>query len=108
MLVTQHKVKDCKMVDFILCAEATADGDYAFKVDTKETFDALVAMETASINEAEFWGGMRYDVAADDAEPLDDPDGAPEVTAEKLKESEKYTDLEARYRWLMGEEVIEE
>jgi hypothetical protein len=95
------------MVELFLCSVPTANGDLAFKVDSKETYDAFDALECQAISEADFWGGMQFNVSPNSTSWSDnlEPEYAQEITAEKLKESEKYYDLEQRYHWLMGEDV---
>jgi hypothetical protein len=105
--------KDTK---FFLCVEPTSDGDIAFLVDSKETFDRLVQMERDSINEADYWGEMLFDVDPNDKDRFwineDDvenaeavgPITAEQVKKELLKLNNKKNNLEMIYRNLMDGE----
>jgi len=98
-----------------LCSEPTADGDYAFRVDSMATFDRLVEMERNSIDEADHWGGMRFSVSENDPDIMWDEgvdfENTPIIDAEMIdevmvgyvepKDEEYDEDLENRYRSLM-------
>jgi hypothetical protein len=47
------------MAQSILVAMATADGDWAFTVDSTATLNALKVLEQAGADEAEYWGGWK-------------------------------------------------
>ncbi len=49
-----------------MCAEKTADGDFWFAVDSKETFNIVVGLSENGTDEASYWGGIEFDVEYDE------------------------------------------
>jgi len=60
------KVSVKKPKQGILCIEPTADGDTYFMVDSKATFDQVTYLEDGSFNEADHWGGFKFNAIVDD------------------------------------------